>query len=107
MLFSVVEIYRQGVRLSREEIVAAAPIIGLLTVSDWPGQGVRRRTSRVARLHHPEVSYFPELLLPLFDPVLVRMNNVGFLLEGRGNHSSEGKVTEYMQGWWVRAVNNR
>lgn len=89
MLFSVIQTHRQGTRLSREEIRAAAPIIGQLDINDWLQGSSAGRALRVARLKHPTISYYPELLSPLFDPCIVRMTSQGFLLLGTQIHTDE------------------
>lgn len=103
MLFSVVQTHRKGVRLSREDIETAAPTLGLLTIVDWKEGHSSRRAVRIARLHHPKISYCPELLVPLFDPTIVRMNARGFLLVGfECEGQAAGMVADHVQGWWVR-----
>jgi hypothetical protein len=105
MLFNVVPICRQGVRLARASLRAAEPILGRLVVEDWREGNAERRALRVARLRHPTQDYFPELLPPLFDPVLIRSDQRGMVLcgfecEPRGN----GESAMVMQAWWLRAV---
>ncbi len=103
MLFAVIETHRQGVRLSREEIRAAEPIVGQLEITDWPHGNAFRRAVRVANLRHPAIDYYPALLTPLFDPVIVRMTSQGFLLVGVQIHATDTGTFETTQGWWVRA----
>ncbi len=103
MLFSVVETHRQGVRLTREAIRAAEPIVGQLEITDWLEGSAFGRALRVARLKHPTLSYHPELRHPLFDPQIVRMTGQGFLLIGIQIHTNEQlKAIEAAQGWWIR-----
>lgn len=103
MLFSVVETHRRGVRLTRDEIRTAEPIVGQLEVTDWLEGSAAGRAIRVARLQHPTIGYYPQLLSPIFDPHIVRMTGQGFLLIGTQVHLTEqaGSV-EAIQGWWVR-----
>jgi len=104
MLLSVVQTRHNGARLTREEIAASAPVVGRLTISDWREGNSAGRALRVARFNHPTISYSPELLLPLFDPAVVRMTDAGFLLVGYEIDSAGDRVAEHVQGWWVRAL---
>lgn len=102
MLFHVTETYRQGVKLSRAEVLAATPMPGQLVIEDWREGSADNRALRVAYLKHPSISYNPNQLHPLFDPVMVRMTAKGFLLIGWQIHATnEGGRWEYKQGWWV------
>ncbi len=101
MLYAVVQTHRKGVRLSRQEILAAEPLIGNLLLSDWLQGSAENRAIRVATLKHPTLSYFQSLMQPLFDPVLVRMTNTGFLLVGNESRLENGEVVQSVQGWWV------
>lgn len=104
MLFAVVQPHSQGVRLPRAEIRAAEPIIGQLEITDWLEGSAAGRAIRIARLKHPQLNHHPQLLNPLFDPQIVRMTTLGFLLVGMQVHvTSEGQATETAQGWWVRS----
>lgn len=103
MLFAVVQTHRHGVRLSRDEIRAAEAIVGKLEITDWLQGSAAGRAIRVAKLTHPTVDYFPQLLNPLFDPRIVRMTGQGFLLVGLQIHTDgQMKAIEAAQGWWVR-----
>lgn len=102
MLFHVTETYRQGVKLSRAEVLTTPPTPGQLVIDDWLQGNADNRALRVAYLKHPTVSYHPTQLLPLFDPVLVRMTAKGFLMIGWQAHVTPGaEMREYKQGWWV------
>ncbi len=102
MLFSVVQTHRNGIRLSREDVRAAAPVLGNLVLSDWLQGNAANRAIRVAKLKHPSIAYHPDLLQPIFDPVLVRMTKVGFLLVGTEYRLEDGACVESVQGWWAR-----
>lgn len=102
MLFHVTETHRHGVKLTRAEILAAAPILGQLLIQDWRQGSAENRALRVAYLKHPTVSYHRSQLHPLFDPVLVTMTAAGFLLLGWQVHATvDGGRWEFKQGWWV------
>lgn len=105
MLFHVTETYRQGVKLPRAEVLATPPTPGQLVIDDWREGNADNRALRVAYLMHPVVSYHPNQLHPLFDPVMVRMTPKGFLLIGWQIHVvSVAEIREYKQGWWVVAA---
>ncbi len=103
MLFSVVQTRLSGVRLTREEIAAVAPLVGRLSIHDWLTGNTAGRALRVATLRHPTTSYHTDLLLPIFDPVMVRMTGEGFLLVGWQIETlPDNRTAEHSQGWWVR-----
>ena len=103
-MFNVVPMCRQGVRQSAAELRAAMPITGLLVIEDWRDGNAENRALRVARLRHPTQSHFPELLLPMFDPVLVRCDHRGMVLVGiECDVRPGGEVARVMQQWWLRA----
>jgi hypothetical protein len=102
MIFHVTETHRQGVKLTRAEVLAATPTPGQLVIEDWREGNAENRALRVAYLKHPTNSYHPNQLHPLFDPVLVRMTPTGFLLIGWQVHATvDGGRWEYKQGWWI------
>lgn len=103
MLFAVVQTHRNGVRFSREDVRAAIPALGNLVLSDWLQGNAANRAIRVANLKHPSVEYYPNLLQPIFDPVLVRMTKIGFLLVGTEYHLEGEVCIESVQGWWCRS----
>lgn len=104
MLFAVVQTHRNGVRFSREEIRTATPVVGNLLLSDWLQGNASNRAIRIAKLMHATVEYHPTLLQPIFDPVLVRMSKIGFLLVGTERCLDGADCVESVQGWWCRAV---
>lgn len=102
MLFHVTETHRNGVKLTRAEILAADPVPGNLLISDWTTGSAENRALRVAYLKHPTINYHPNQLTPLFDPVIVRMTKEGFLLVGwQVRMIADGERVETKQGWWV------
>ena len=102
MLVRVVLMSRRGVRIPKEELRAAEPVLGLLVVEDWREGNAEHRALRVARLRHPTQSYFPELLRPLFDPALIRCDKRGMVLAGFECEAVEGVVARVVQSWWLR-----
>lgn len=103
MLFRVVPLCISGVRLSKDAIRGIEPILGRLKIEDWVHGHLESRAVRVARLGHPTQSYFPELLFPLFDPVLTKCDIRGMLLSGfECNSKGGGEVARVLQVWWLR-----
>jgi hypothetical protein len=103
MIFQVIPMYRQGVRQPRELLRGAAAVVGRLKVEDWREGNAENRALRVARLFHPTQSYFPELLLPLFDPVLIRCDRRGIVLSGvEFDARPNREVASVTQAWWLR-----
>lgn len=102
MIFHVTETHRQGIKLSRAEILAATPKPGQLLIQGWRQGNAENRALRVAYLKHPNIRYHPSQCDPLFDPVLVSMTANGFLLLGwQVLATADGSRLEFKQGWWV------
>lgn len=102
MLFHVYETHRNGVKLTRADVLAADPVPGHLLISDWPVGNAAARALRVAYLKHPIIDYHRDQLTPLFDPVIVRMTKEGFLLVGwQVRRTADGEILETKQGWWA------
>jgi hypothetical protein len=61
----------------------AAAVEGRLVVHDWPPPNLAKRWSRRAQLlGEPYGQARPDLLLPLFDPQLMRVDATGLYLMG-------------------------
>jgi hypothetical protein len=75
-----------------------------LKVFDWREGNSSRRALRVAELKHPSaLGTHADPIRPLFDPVLVRVNERGMVLMGFENRVlANGELVEYAQGWWIR-----
>lgn len=105
MLFSVVLMFHEGIRLPADTLRSAIPTVGRLVIDDWREGNAERRALRVARLKHPTISYSPELLHPLFDPTVIRCDQRGMVLMGFENHAQpDRQVLQVVQQWWLRQV---
>lgn len=105
MRFCLVELFSYGIRRPREDVCRQPPLAGELTVTDWPAGNAAGRALRVAQLReHYGGATLRDIVVPLFDPLLVRMTRTGFVLRGFQYHASDGVVREWMQEWWIRPV---
>jgi len=105
MLCEVVALRRSGIRLRRAEW--PEPVRGNLEISDWDGgSNSFKRHVRQAELWeiHPTVRRL--LRVPIFDPVILRTVDDGFLLAGiELNASDAGRtVAEHVQVWLCRPL---
>ncbi|MBE2261591.1 MAG: hypothetical protein IAE92_02545 [Burkholderiaceae bacterium] len=95
-----------GVRLRKADW--PAPVRGDLRISDWDGASNSfKRHVRQAELwgdDHPTIKRL--LRVPIFDPVILRTVNDGFLLSGIELDSSDSGrvVAEHVQIWLCRPV---
>lgn len=105
MLVQALKLCHGGIRYPRAALRSAAPIVGTLIVEDWQEPNVENRALRVARLKHPTQSFSPELLIPLFDPVLVRCDHRGMVLTGFEYQAKDDETARVLQSWWLRPVN--
>lgn len=94
---------QQGVRRPAAELRAAEAILGRLVVEDWRTGNAEQWALRVARCRHPTEAYFPEMLPPLFDPVLISVDARGTILVGAELQPlASGEVARVQQRWWLR-----
>jgi hypothetical protein len=99
MRASVIRLRDKGVRVRSSAGTAA---VGELRVEEF-AQSVFRRTVKVARLVHCERPLsVPELLPPLFDAVLLKIEKDHLVLAGIESESIDGKVVDYAQTWLAR-----
>lgn len=97
--------YCRGVRLGCNALRAAKPILGLLIIEDRHPENEKAPVVRIARFRHADAVRFPEVLLPLFDPVLLRCDQRGVLLGGfEGEAQPGGEGGRMLQAWWLRPV---
>ena len=101
MKSSIVQLYVEGIRLEREAVFSASPIIGDLVIS------IESRSAKqviLADLVDRSFGCKRPLLAPLFNPMIVKMaeGNNGFVLRGSQFTSHDGDVRELAQEWWVR-----
>lgn len=103
MRVSLVSTHVAGVRQKKSVLVSASPLIGELSIGDWPRGG---RTVRMAKLEDCTTSQVRRALLaPLFEVELVRMSGGEIWLAGyQIACTAEMLPVQYRQGWWVRLV---
>ncbi len=92
-----------GVRLSKAELDASEAVEGDLVLEDWPQGGGFKRPVRVARLHPPVPGFYPQLLPPLFDAQVLRIETSRLFLSGIEIHA-EGDVTREVAQTWVALI---
>lgn len=99
----VVELYRAGVRLSRDEARRSEVTTGELIVDVIP-DNTAGRPLRKADLVELTTAYRRPLLPPLFEPQIIRMKSgdAGFVLRGWQIAVRDGTSTEFAQEWWCR-----
>jgi hypothetical protein len=102
MKFAVVELKNKGRRLSRGEISSAPVTVGNLLISDWKEGNAEKRALRKAEVMDDHLSCRRGLLWPLFDPMIIRMEERWFVLKGYQLDAVNRVVTEYAQEWLVR-----
>lgn len=109
----VVELYRLGKRISKEEALTLEPILGELVIDDLKEENAAGRPLRRAILYDPStIKYMGNVqkLVPLFEPIILRMNrgDGGFVLRGwqiSTEHVDEKCIRlELAQEWWIRPV---
>lgn len=106
MRYTVRPLRRRGLRLTRPEIAAYPAFTGDLVISDWSKGNTLRRAIRIAQLWDlgGAVSARRPLLLPLLDPVLIKMTSDELVLYGVEIEAKEGREWEHVQGWWAMAA---
>ena len=107
MRFRVVPTHYRGMPRPKREIARADGVVGDLTTCNRAG-ALLRRTTLVATLMDPRGgAKAAELLPPLYDAALVLIAPGGMVLRGCERVAREdGRVVEYVQGWWLRASGN-
>lgn len=90
----------RGVRVRVDKDAVAA--MGDLRVEDL-AHSAFGRPMRVAHLTHPErPQSVPELLPPLFDVKLLKLDKEAMVLAGIERESVDGKLVDYAQTWLAR-----
>lgn len=102
MMYTVIELRKQGVRLARDQVASVTPTVGDLQVSDWLQGNVEKRPVKMAQLFSLRATFQQPLMTPLFEPVLVRMTSRWAVLRGWQIESSDGTTRQYAQEWLVR-----
>lgn len=99
MMATVTRLRVRGVRVRND---ASVPTTGDLKVDEL-ARSAFGRSMRVAHLTHPERPQFvPELLPPLFDVKLLKLDKEAMVLAGIERESIEGRLTDFAQTWLVR-----
>jgi hypothetical protein len=105
MLVDVVTLRERGVPLPREQVLAATPHRGHLSVAR-PAKGYPRK----AYLMHREEQLFAKdrscVLLPLTGVVLTKLAHDSFVLAGTETIEHYAERHEYAQAWWCRIVHD-
>lgn len=108
MLCAVSELFHQGCRLKRDQVLAMERVVGHLFV--LPAEPEHSDQGRILMLAHlvwiegqaKSIHAIPSLA----NPKLIRMTRSGFLLRGEQLTSSDGlnRTREVAQEWWVTPV---
>ncbi len=108
MRFRVVPTHDRGIPRPKREIARADGVVGDLTTCNR-ADDLPRRATLVATLADPRGgAKAAELLPPLYDAALVLIAPAGMMFRGCERVVLEdGRVVEYVQGWWLRAFGNR
>lgn len=108
MLCAVSELFDQGCRLKRDQVLTRERVVGHLFVQpanpDYNDQG---RILMLAHLLWIEEQARPFDPIPsLTNPKLIRMTRAGFLLRGEQLTTSDGQnqIRAVAQEWWVSPV---
>jgi hypothetical protein len=98
---TVVPLRRRGRRLKRSEL--AHPVLGQLRVIDWPLPNGLNRCTRKAEIRTIVAgSLSHDLLCPIFDPVMIRVDESGMYLSGWEISTAAGETSDHAQVWWLR-----
>lgn len=100
MRISVTVLRDQGRILKNDQL--PNPVVGNLTIEDWPPMRKKGRWSRRADLRSTTgASLEHDLLTPIFDPQIMRVDETGMYLQGVQRYSENGGETmrEFVQVW--------
>lgn len=101
MKMMVTQLRERGRVLRRSEL--PAPIEGNLLIDDFPPHADKDRWKRRARLAATEVygSVHPNLIQPIFDVQLMKIDEGAMYLQGMERHTDDGGATliEVVQVW--------
>jgi hypothetical protein len=104
MRYTLIQLHRNGVVLTKDELAEAPRHTGNLVVEDWPEGSSFGRHIRQARLKRPPLEGDNDIIPPLFDPVLVKMDDTRMTLHGYQIHYEAGVTVHYAQYWVLRAA---
>ena len=98
MRYTVLELRRRGVRLTADEMRQSTAVAGDLQLKDMPFNA-DKRPLRYAQVREMVSTQTRDLLVPLFEPQLIRMSERWFVLKGWQIEAENGVKTEYAQEW--------
>lgn len=101
---SVVLLRRDGLRITGEEFRAAVPMIGRLKLGPTSRQQSGGGASHMADLIKPGSTHMGSVCKPLFNPVVERVDERGFVLSGYECASEDGRPVHLEQVWLVRPL---
>ena len=107
MKFKLKALHQNGIVLTSEELMDAPRHVGNLVVEDWPQDGKIGRFIRQARLLDMTIPSTPrDIILPLFEPQIVKMTDNQMTLHGYqiDIDVETGAIRHYAQSWVLRAV---
>lgn len=102
MRISVVLLRSRGRVLTRSEL--PDPVVGTLSVQDWPAPNALRRSTRCAKLMGGTYSIPTDVVPTLFDPQIVKADETGMYMLGIELDASDTQrpPTEHLQMWLCR-----
>lgn len=104
MRVSVVRLRRLGQVLTRSQL--NEPTVGDLLIDDWPAQSPKGRWRRRAGLQGRQYGLVRlDLLRPLFDVQVLKLDESGLYIQGVEIDSSDSHVSEHVQVWLCRPTN--
>jgi hypothetical protein len=76
--------------------------VGQLRVIDWPMPNGLNRCTRKAKIRFIVAgSLSHDLLCPIFDPVMIRVDESGMYLSGWEISTADGEASDHAQVWWL------
>jgi hypothetical protein len=102
---AVIHLRRDGQRISGSEFRAAVPLIGRLLLGPTSRHQSGGGSSHMADLIRPGALELGSVCKPLFNPVIERADEQGFILSGYEIQSTvDGQKTHLDQVWLVRPL---
>jgi hypothetical protein len=103
MPFRVIKLRDRGRRISRQEMIDADPLVGLL-VFDRVGAGACVRYHSSASLLRSVGGVETNVCRPLFDPTMEGLDAGGLILRGYENETVGGDLVQYIQVWLCKPI---
>lgn len=105
MKVKIVELFKEGIRIPRENVLAQKPVEGELSV-DFMTAGAFSGQSEVLaarlRVAYGSRRIKADIIPPLFLPSLLKMTSGGFIVRGVQLSCSPEGVRQVVQEWWAR-----